>query len=119
MDLHIECRGLKFTDHCRTAPPAAAAALKRGTLDAYFIIKTDAESSLQPEIAIMESCGMAVMREEEMDMGDDAKLKTTTLELSATERIFVMWDVRCSGNLPLSPAQLYSIYIKQCSALYR
>ena len=57
MDLHIECQGLKFTDHCRTAPPAAAAALKRGTLDAYFIIKTDGESSLQPEIAIMESCG--------------------------------------------------------------
>ena len=49
---------------------------------------------------------MTVMSEEEMEMGVDSKLKTTNLELSATERICVMWDVRCSGDLPFSRDEL-------------
>ena len=86
VDLKINCEGLTFTDHSRTAPPAAAAALQRGTWNARFILETDSENLLQPERAIMESCGMAVASEIEMGSG---KFKLTTLELArSTPEVF-------------------------------
>ena len=71
MDLEIMCGGLRFRDHSRTAPPAAVAALERGTLFACFRMiadYADTESPLQPEIAIMKSCGMSVQIGEEIGL---------------------------------------------------
>ena len=100
MDLDIECQGLKFTDHSRTVPPAAAAALKRGILGAWFIIKRDGESSLQPELAIMESCGIYI--ESEIQSSE----VILNLARSTPEEIEVMRDVRRSTDLPFSSARL-------------
>ena len=110
MELHILCRDLRFTDHRRTAPPSAVAALERGTLNISFIIKTDGESSLQPELAIMDSCGMLVQKCHENKMGLGAKVKLVKLELarSTPEVIDVMRDVRRSADLPFSSVQLSS-----------
>ena len=113
MDLKIDCLGPWFTDHSQTAPPAAAAALKRGTLNACFKLQIDLvdnESQLPAEIAIMKSCGMVVISEEDMDMGFIGISKFITLELgwSSPEEISAMWDVRRSADLPFQPAQLSS-----------
>ena len=107
MDLEIECFGLEFTDHSRTAPPAAVAALQQGKLNARFRVITDTESlrSLQPEITTVESCGMLVQGLEEIGMAGN--LKAITLELMRSVPT-VIEDVRRSADLPFSPAQLSS-----------
>ena len=108
MDLDIECLPPSFTDHCGTAPPAAIAALQRGTLHARFVLKVYGESSLQPELAIMESCGMVLRSAQEIDPDFPGVLKLIKLELRRKEIISVMWDVRRSADLPFTPAQLSS-----------
>ena len=108
MEVSIACSGLKFTDHSRRAPPAAAAALQRGNLNACFKVITDTESLslLQPEIKTMESCGMLVQILEEIGMSGNRKAVISELERSAPIMIEEMRDVRRSNDLPLSPAQL-------------
>ena len=106
VDVKISCLGLWFTDHSLTAPPAAAAALQRGNLNACIKVETDAESfrSLPSEIAIMGACGMQVQSWEE----NAGNRKAMTLELvgSTPAVTEVMWDVRRSADLPFSPGQL-------------
>ena len=102
VELAIRCQGLRFTDHSRTAPPAAVAALERGILNAILQILT--ESSLQPELAIMESCGMVVQSVEEFGFLDTVKL--ITLELGKSTPAMV--DLRRSADLPFTPAALSS-----------
>ena len=105
VDVKITCLGLKFTDHSLTAPPAAAAALQRGNLNACIRVETDVESLrlLQPEIAIMGSCGMQVQSLEEI--GGNRKAITLELVGSTPAVTKVMWDVRRSADLPFSPDQ--------------
>ena len=105
MELDIKCHGLKFTDHCPTVPPAAVAALQRGILSACFRVIIDNHSSLQPEAAIMESCGMVV---HEFNIGFGIRVNSIFLELPRrmSRAGNVMRDVRHSADLPFSPAQL-------------
>ena len=104
MELDITCRVLRITDYSRTAPPAAVAALERGVLDARIKVQINIESSLQPELAIMESCGMIVQSIEKIRF--DHKVKRMTLELG--RRVPEMVDVRHFANLPFTPAALSS-----------
>ena len=121
MDLEIDCEHLKFTVHGPTAPPAAVAALEQGILNARFVFQVDIESEswslLQPDLAIMKSCGMLVPSVHQMiSVYDDENWKFATLDLprSTPKVIEVMKDVRRSADLPFTPAQLAQLLTDDC-----